>query len=263
MPPRTFRKVGPAAPAGYFPWEAAGLRWLAATRDGATGRDGVAVVPVVHVTDDYLELVRLPDLVPTQAMAEAFGADLAATHAAGSAAYGAPPEGWFGDGWLGPMTELLPLALHPVDTWGELWAHQRLVPMLEEGRRRGIYDSADTVLFERVAARVASGELDTGEPAARLHGDLWGGNIMWGPEGAVLIDPAAHGGHRETDLGMLTLMGAPRLATILAAYDETAPLVDGWRERQSLHQLHPLMLHAIVYGGGYVEQSRVAARPWA
>lgn len=260
MPSSTFRKVGAAAPPGYFAWEAAGLRWLASTTDGS---GGAAVVHVVRVGDDYLDLARLPDLGPTQAMAEAFGADLAATHAKGGAAYGAPPDGWRGDGWLGPMSELLPLALRPVETWGELWAHQRIVPMLEEGRRRGIYDATDTMLFERVAARVATGELDTGEPPARLHGDLWSGNILWGSDGAVLIDPAAHGGHRETDLAMLSLMGAPHLSTILAAYDEAAPLVAGWQERQSLHELHPLMLHAVVFGGRYVERSRAVARRWA
>jgi hypothetical protein len=54
---------------------------------------------------------------------------------------------------------------------------------------------------------------------------LWGGGCGW------LIDPAAHGGHRETDLVMLALFGAPWLDRIVAAYDEAFPLADGWRER--------------------------------
>ena len=55
--------------------------------------------------------------------------------------------------------------------------------------------------------RCAAGDFDDDDPPARLHGDLWSGNVMWTPTGAVLIDLAAHGGHRETDLAMLALFG--------------------------------------------------------
>ena len=47
---------------------------------------------------------------------------------------------------------------------------------------------------------------------------LWSGGRGW------LIDPAAHGGHRETDLAMLALFGAPFLARIIACYEEVTPL---------------------------------------
>jgi fructosamine-3-kinase len=98
------------------------------------------------------------------------------------------------------------------------------------------------------------------EPA-RLHGDLWAGNVVWTPEGAVLIDPAAHGGHREADLAMLALFGCPDLGRVLAGYDEVAPLVEGWRDRVALHQVHPLLLHAVLFGGAYAGQAvRAAAR---
>ena len=36
-----------------------------------------------------------------------------------------------------------------------------------------------------------------------------------------------------------------------AAYDEEHPLADGWQDRVPLHQLAPLVVHAIKFGGGY------------
>ena len=119
---------------------------------------------------------------------------------------------------------------------------------------------AQVATLERLAARVAGGAFDTGEPPARLHGDLWSGNVLWTAHEAVLIDPAAHGGHREADLAMLALFGAPHLERVLAAYDEAAPLADGWRDRVLLHQVHPLLLHAVLFGGSYAAQTVSAAR---
>ena len=118
--------------------------------------------------------------------------------------------------------------------------------------------------IERVMSRLVDGQLSVpdAEPA-RLHGDLWSGNVLWSADGPVLIDPAAHGGHRETDLAMLDLFGLPHLDRVLAAYDETWPLDDGWRERVPLHQLHPLLVHAALFGGGYGAQAVAAARRYA
>ncbi|HZC26077.1 MAG TPA: fructosamine kinase family protein, partial [Actinopolymorphaceae bacterium] len=99
------------------------------------------------------------------------------------------------------------------------------------------------------------------EPPARIHGDLWSGNVIWATDGNPrLVDPAAHGGHRETDLAMLVLFGTPHLDRLLAAYDETYPLADGWRGRVGVHQLHPLLTHAAMYGGGYGARAGQTAR---
>ncbi|WP_159058348.1 fructosamine kinase family protein, partial [Streptomyces europaeiscabiei] len=99
------------------------------------------------------------------------------------------------------------------------------------------------------------------EPPARLHGDLWNGNVLWGADGhARLIDPAAHGGHRETDLAMLALFGCPHLGHILDGYQRAAPLADGWQDRVGLHQLFPLLVHAVLFGRGYADQALQAAR---
>ena len=232
-------------PGGYFGWEAAGLRWLAEA-------GGADVVEVVDVAPQHLDLARLIPAEPTAAHAEALGRGLAATHAAGAAAHGSGPPGWSGDGWLGPLDEPLSLPLGSWDAWGPFWAEARILPLVREGRDRGVLDDEGVRILERLAHRVSSGTFDTGEDAARLHGDLWSGNLVWTPTGAVLIDPAAHGGHRESDLAMLALFGCPHLERVLAAYDEADPLAAGWPDRVALHQVHPLLLHAVLFGGSYV-----------
>jgi fructosamine-3-kinase len=101
------------------------------------------------------------------------------------------------------------------------------------------------------------------EPPARLHGDLWGGNVLAGADGrAWLIDPAAYGGHREVDLAMLRLFGSPS-PRVFAAYEEAAPLAEGHEDRVGLWQLFPLLVHTVLFGGGYASQAESTARRYA
>lgn len=257
--PRSFRKHSASAPPGYFAWEASGLAWLAA----ATDAGGADVVEVLGHGAHHLDLAHLSPAPPTPDAAERLGRGLARTHAAGATAHGGPPPGWVGDGWLGPLAQPLPLALGAWDTWGAFWAQARIGPLLRPARDLGALGPGQVATLERLAAAVAGGAFDTGDPPARLHGDLWSGNVLWTATGAVLIDPAAHGGHRETDLAMLTLFGAPHLGRVVAAYDEVAPLAHGWRDRVLLHQVHPLLLHAVLFGGSYADQAVRAAERYA
>ena len=249
-----FRKGSASAPDGYFRWEAAGLRWLAAAPGGAL------VAEPLEVADDHLDLVRLHFVNPDPAMAEAFGAGLARTHDAGAAFFGSPPDGWEGDGFLGPTTELLPLNLRPSETWGAFYAEQRLLPMVSMVVDSGLYHRSDTALFEAIARRLVDGEFDDGAPPARLHGDLWSGNVAWTARGGVLIDPAAHGGHRETDLAMLALFGCPHWDFVIGGYLSQHRLDAHWPERVALHQLHPLLVHAVLFGGDYPRRAVELAR---
>jgi fructosamine-3-kinase len=102
------------------------------------------------------------------------------------------------------------------------------------------------------------GDFDGHDAPVRLHGDLWSGNVMWTTTGAVLIDPAAHGGHRETDLAMLALFGCPFYDAVIGGDQSESPLRAGWRRRQGLHQLHALLAHVVLFGHSYLEATSTA-----
>ncbi|MGA8045116.1 MAG: fructosamine kinase family protein [Dermatophilaceae bacterium] len=244
-------------PPGATAWEAAGLAWLAAAEPAG----GARVVPVLEVTDDALTLERLRAGRPDDASVEAFGRALAVTHSAGAPAFGAGPPTWSGNGYLGPADELLPLPLGPHLGWGAMYGEDRIRHTLWMGRERGLW--ATTTVFDRVADRLTAGHFDDHLPPARLHGDLWSGNVVWTDTGGVLIDPAAHGGHPLTDLAMLLLFGGAREERVSSAYAEVADLPDGWPDLVGLHQLHPLMMHAVLFGGGYVTQAERTASRYA
>jgi fructosamine-3-kinase len=230
-----FVKTRAGAAPGEFATEAEGLHWLAAAH-------ALRVAEVLAVGDDWLALRWIERGRLDAAGEEELGRGLAALHRAGAPAFGGPRPLR-----LGPLE----LPNEPTGDWPSFYAQRRLLPL---AARAGLADDV-----ERVCARIA--EL-TGppEPPARLHGDLWSGNVLAGADGRPwLIDPAAYGGHREVDLAMLALFGTPSPRT-LAAYDEVWPRAEGHEDRVSLHQLFPLLVHAVLFGGGYVASAQAAAR---
>jgi fructosamine-3-kinase len=244
-----FVKAADAPLGGLLPAEEHGLRWLRAA--------GRAPVPEVLGCDQStLVLSWLQPGSPDRAAAERFGRELAALHASGADSFGAPWEGFIAS---------LPLDNAMDDAWPSWYAQRRIEPFLRRGTDSGALAAADVGLIETVMARI--GDLaGPAEPPARIHGDCWSGNVVWAHGRGWLVDPAAHGGHRETDLAMLALFGAPYLDRIVAAYAEAAPLADGWRARVPLHQLHPLLVHVCLFGAGYraaaLDAARTALAAW-
>jgi fructosamine-3-kinase len=239
-------------PAGFYASEAAGLRWLASTA-------ALALPEPVAVTESFLA-VRWVDEGPRGAGFDAaLGRGLAALHAAGAERHGATADG--GPTFLGPLR--LDNGAVRTPGWAAFHAERRLLPLLRMAVDGGAVPARAVQLVERVIGRLDElGGPD--EPPARLHGDLWRGNVMAGREGApVLVDPAAHGGHRESDLAMLRLFGAPSPAFLQAYEDAGPPLADGHEQRVRLHQLQPLLVHAVLFGGGYGGRVQDAAARYA
>ena len=232
-----------SATAAALAAEAQGLRWLAEAAS--------APVPeIIFESENWLACGWLRQASPDRASAERFGRELASLHASGADSFGAP--------WPGFIASL-PLPNDREHSWPSWYGRCRLLPYCRIGRDAGTLSSGDVALIEAVADRI--GEVaGPAEPPSRIHGDCWTGNVLWSQGRGWLIDPAAHGGHRETDLAMLALFGAPYLDRTLAAYREAAPLADGWRARVPLHQLHPLLVHVCLFGSGYREAALSAAR---
>jgi len=203
-----------------------------------------------HLALAWVERGRL-----SAAGAERFGRGLAELHR-----LGAPAHGWLPGGPGRHLIGSLGLPVATDDSWNRFYAEHRLSVLAAIAAERGSLSPAGVGAVEAVSGRID--ELaGPAEPPARLHGDLWAGNLHADERGeGWLIDPSAHGGHRETDLAMLALFGAPHLERIRAAYEEIAPLADGAGERVELWQLQPLLVHAALFGGHYGSAVERAAR---
>lgn len=241
---RVFAKTHPAAPPGFFTTEAAGLTWLR--------EPGVVPVPAVLAVSDgdpgadeppFLVLEWIDEGGRAATDEVAFGRALAALHRAGMPCFGRPDRRTTGSRGL---------PNEPCETWAEMYATQRMAPLARLARDGRALPEAAIAGLERLDADRLAEVGGPPEPPARLHGDLWAGNRIVDRQGrSWLIDPAAHGGHREFDLAMMRLFGGFGPACF-AAYAEAHPLAHGWEERVALHQIAPLVVHAIKFGGGYV-----------
>lgn len=216
----------------------------------------------VYAVDEAANTVtieRVNTVGPTAEAARAGGAELAAIHAMGATAFGAPPEGWDGPNYIGRA----PQACEPRERWAEFYVYQRVLPFAEAAHDAGNLSAAGLGTVREACDALLAEDEDA--PLARIHGDLWSGNVLYGSGGVRFIDPAAHGGHPLTDIAMLELFGAPFFEEFVAGYLEGGggfgeASASNWRKRIPIHQLHPLAVHALTHGPSYASALVRAAK---
>lgn len=240
---RIFAKLNDRAPPGFFESEERGLRWLAAP--------GVIDVPEVlgvgngaGGTSPFLLLEWIEPATRAPDFDERLGQALAALHRSGAPSFGLDHDNFIA---------VLPQDNRSERTWAAFYRERRLLPLFERARQRGHWDAALDSARDALLSRL---DRLTGpdEPPARLHGDLWSGNLHAGAGGQpVLIDPAVYAGHREIDLAMMRLFGGFG-RRVFDAYAASYPLAPDHHERVALYQLYPLLVHLCTFGTGYLGQ---------
>ncbi len=240
---RVFVKSRRDAPADTFAAEAQGLRWLARAH-------AVRIPEVLAYGEDppFLALELFEPARRGRHHDEALGRGLATMHRTAPGGFGLDHPNYIA---------VLPQDNDGADDWPTFYWERRLEPLLRRARDKGLADEALGRDFDRLATALPD-RCGPTEPPARLHGDLWSGNLLTDDQGGpVLVDPAVYGGHREIDLAMMRLFGgfAPR---VFAAYDEAWPLAPQWQQRVPLYQLYPLLVHVNLFGASYLDSLRRA-----
>lgn len=229
-----FAKTHADPPPHFFETEAAGLEWLGET-------DTIPMAMVLAVEPGLLVLEWIVEGHGRSTTEQDFGHGLARLHRTGAPSFGREDR---------MTTGSRALPNEPCPTWAEFYRMNRLLPLARLATDGGALSVSAIARLESVAGRLEEfGAAD--ESPCRLHGDLWAGNRLIARDGrSWLIDPAAHGGHREFDLAMMRLFGGFGTACF-DAYDDEFPLAAGADARVPLHQLAPLVVHAIKFAGSY------------
>lgn len=231
-----FLKWNPHSPENMFEAEAKGLDLLASAQSGLK-------IPDVYLSADDFLLMEFIQESNTGDFAS-FGAQLAQLHKHTNELFGLDHPNYIGR---------LPQSNKYHNDWMEFFVRERLEPQVKMAVDSGKISPKFSTTFHRPFNYTYVVFPD--EPPSLLHGDLWGGNFMFTTSGDVSIyDPAVYYGHREMDIAMTRLFGGFE-PDFYNSYNEAYPLEKGYEERLKLCNLYPILVHANLFGGSYVQQA--------
>ncbi len=238
-----FIKIEKSAPSDFYRVEERGVAFLAETNT-------VLVPKVFYVSSRGIALDYMEPKSPTKLAAENFGIELANLHRHIEETFGGQEDGYIGS---------LPMKNIRTKVFADFYRECRIIPFLKMAKDKDSIRARDFLLIEELCKKMEDIVGNNIVPS-RIHGDLWSGNVIWRESQVVLIDPSSHSGHREADIAMLHLFGAPFFDVIVDSYNNLYPLEAGWKQRLPLHQIYYLLVHAVLFGGNYGNQAGSAAR---
>jgi len=209
---------------------------------------GAVKVPMLYaagtdVDQSFLLMEWIENGRPSRQYMENLGRALAHMHMAES-----PGDGRYGfseDNYIGATVQHNAWDF----SWINFFREQRLEPQIQMAA--AWFDRNQSRKFIYLMDHLDHWLTEPDKPSL-LHGDLWGGNVMAGPDGeAVLIDPAVYVGHSEADLAMTQLFGG-FTQDFYRAYDEECPIDSTYSERRDLYNLYHMLNHLNLFGGGYL-----------
>jgi len=233
-----FLKWNDSAPASMFETEAKGLELL------SNVNTELIIPKVILMGKDFLLLSLIESGSANSGSDFNFGVQLAKLHRNSSDNFGLGHDNFIGK---------LPQRNHTHKNWADFFIQERIEPQIKLGVDSGKFSNSSGDKIEKLSSVVE--KLFPDEPPALLHGDLWSGNYMFSKTGtASIYDPAVYYGHREMDLAMTRLFGGFS-KEFYEGYNSEYPLEDGFEERIQLCNLYPILVHANLFGGGYVNQA--------
>ncbi|MCU0389306.1 MAG: fructosamine kinase family protein [Chitinophagaceae bacterium] len=189
----------------------------------------------------YLMLEWISTGRPQPGFWETFGGQLAQLHGNSRSSFGL-----HFDNYIGTLRQFNT----DTNSFVAFYTHHRILPLAKKLLDNSIYHPGEFQMFEKFCCKL--NDLIPDEKPALLHGDLWAGNYLINERGQpVLIDPAPYFGHREADIAMTRLFGGFD-NDLYDSYHYHNPLQPGWEKRVPIFQLYPLLVHAVLFGGGYI-----------
>ena len=243
-----FMKANAKQNAAFFTAEAAGL--AAIEKTGAIGTPEILCTGTDDGEDvgySFLLLKFIKGGKQQKNYWQELARNLAKMHKADTTIYleGNGKFGFFQDNFIGAR----PQCNTPCDSWISFFRDNRLAPQFKAAD--SYFETNDRKLVTKLLDHLEEFLVEPEKPSL-LHGDLWSGNVMCGPEGkAMLIDPATYVGHAEADLAMTELFGGfpPEF---YEAYREVNPLQPGYENRRDLYNLYQLLNHLNLFGPTYL-----------